>query len=211
MSLKEVFKLDTSPKKVRLALLFILAGILLRIVLAKYANIEPVLAIAMMAGLVLGGLWALIVPLAIMFLSDWAINAMHYGTTFTWQQLVGISLFTWTGMMFVGYIGTRMKPTFLFRMKGVAVFTGVAVILTILYDLWTLVGYKLIVPDMSIYVMFMAQVPFTIMHILSTLIFVPLFGTMYIYAQEYGLPWLISDNTELEKPEEDKQGDAAEG
>ena len=209
MNLKEVFKLDTSPKKVQLALLFIISGILLRIIMAKYANIEPVLAISMMAGLVLGGLWAFIVPLAIMALSDWAINAMFYGTSFTWQQLVGISLFTWTGMIFVGYMGTRMKPSFLFRMKGVAVFTGVAIVLTILYDLWTLIGYKMIAPDMNIEVVLMAQIPFTIMHILSTLIFVPLFGTMYIYTHEYGLPWLLSDDTELETPDEDKQGDAA--
>ncbi len=209
MKLKKVFKLDTSPRKVQQALLFIISGILLRIIMAKYANIEPVLAISMIAGLVLGGLWAFIVPLAIMALSDWAINAMHYGMTFSWQQLVGISLFTWTGMIFVGYMGTRMKPTFLYRMKGVAVFTGVAVVLTILYDLWTIIGYKMIVPDMNIEVVLMAQVPFTIIHILSTLIFVPLFGTMYIYAHEYGLPWLLSDDTELETPDEDKQGDAA--
>ncbi len=203
-SLKEMFRLDTSPKKVRLALLFILVGIVLRIVLAPYPNIEPVLALSMMAGLILGGLWALVVPLAIMVLSDWAINAMHYGTMFTWQQLVGISIFTWTGMIFVGYIGTRMKPTFLFRMKNVAVFTGVAVILTILYDLWTLVGYKLIVPEMSIWIILMAQIPFTIAHILSTLIFVPLFGTMYIYIHEYGLP--LTEKIEADVPEDETTG-----
>lgn len=196
-----MFRLDTSPRKVQLAMLFIIVGIVLRIILAPYPNIEPVLALSMMAGLILGGMWAFIVPLSIMVSSDWAINAMNYGSTFTWQQLIGISLFTWTGMLFVGYMGVRMKPTFLFRMKNVAVFTGVAVILTIMYDLWTLVGYKLIVPGIGIEVILASQITFTIYHILSTLIFVPLFGTMYIYIHEYGLP--LADKLEADAPDEE--------
>ena len=198
---KDAFRLDMSPRKVRLAMLFVLVGIVLRIILAPYPNIEPVLALAMMAGLILGGLWAFIVPFAIMALSDWAINAMHYGTTFTWQQLIGISLFTWSGMIFVGYMGTRMRPTFILRMKNVAVFTGVAVILTIMYDLWTLVGMKLLFPNSSIVTILMGQISYTIYHILSTLIFVPLFGTMYIYIHEYGLP--LTEKLEAEAPEEE--------
>ncbi len=209
MSWKDAFRLDTSPRKVQLAMLFIMVGTLLRIALAQYGNIEPVLAIAMMAGLVLGGFYAFLVPLSIMAISDWAINAMHYSSSFTWQHLLGISLFTWSGMMIAGYVATRMRPTFLYRMKGVAVFTGVAVMVTIAYDLWTLIGYKLIVPGISIETILMAQIPFTIMHILSTLIFVPLFGTMYIYIHEYGLP--LTDKLEADTPDENDQGDASRG
>ena len=182
-------------------MLFIMVGTLLRIALAQYGNIEPVLAIAMMAGLVLGGLWAFIVPLSIMAISDWAIDIMHYNSTFTWEQLLGISLFTWTGMMMAGYVATRMRPTLLYRMKGVAVFTGVAVMVTILYDLWTLVGLMIFVPYANIWYVLSAQIPFTIIHILSTLIFVPLFGTMYAYIHEYGLP--LTEKLEAEAPEDE--------
>ena len=125
MALKDAFKLDTSPKKVQLAMLFIMGGALLRIALAEYPNIEPVIALAMLAGIILGGLWAFIVPMGIMAISDWAINVLHYETTYGWGNLLGISLFTWSGMIAIGLISTRFRPIFLFKWKKFAVFTGV--------------------------------------------------------------------------------------
>jgi len=193
-------KLDI--KKLNLAMLFIALGVGLRIVLT-YPNIEPVLAISMMAGLLLGGAYAFIVPLAIMIISDYAIYALQYEGMFGWEIILGISFFTWTGMMFVGYVGTRMKPKLLFRMRGIGVFTGVAVILTILYDLWTVVGIILLIPWASPGHILVAQIPFTIYHILSTLIFVPLFGTGYVYMKEYGMPLLSDWKSKAEKPEDE--------
>ena len=197
MALKDAFKLDTSPRKVQLAMLFIMGGALLRIALAEYPNIEPVIALAMLAGIILGGLWAFIVPMGIMAISDWAINVLHYETTYGWENLLGISLFTWSGMIAIGLISTRFRPVFLFKWKKFAVFTGVAIVLTIIYDLWTLVGTYIFFPQ-SLKIILAGQVPFTIYHIMSTLIFVPLFGTIYIYAREFGMPVIEKTTSEAE-------------
>jgi hypothetical protein len=48
------------------------------------------------------------------------------------------------------------------------------------------------------------QVIFSVYHILSTLIFAPLFGTMYIYIHEYGLPNLLLRKRKTDVPEEEK-------
>ena len=202
MDLAKAFRLDTSPKKVQLAMLFIMGGALLRIALAKYPNIEPVIALSMLAGIILGGLWAFIVPLGIMVISDWAINVLYYETTYGWSNLLGISLFTWSGMIAIGLISTRFRPMFLFKWKKFAVFTGVGIVLTILFDLWTLVGMYIFFPQ-SVAVILYGQVSFTIYHIMSTLIFVPLFGTIYIYVREYGLPTIEKMRTETEEPEKE--------
>ena len=197
------FSLRLDPKKIHQAIFLIVLGITLRIALAGYANIEPVLGIALMAGLILGGVYAFIVPFSIMALSDMAINALHYEGAFGWKILFGISFFTWTGMMFVGYMGTRAKPKLLFTMKGVGVFTGIAVILTILYDMWTVVGIIILIPYASPSHIIVAQIPFSIYHILSTLIFVPLFGVGYYYICEFGLPNINDLKTPVEIPEDE--------
>jgi hypothetical protein len=197
-------KAYVDPKKANQAVLFIALGVALRVLLAEYPNIEPVLAISMMAGLIIGGAYAFIVPFSTMMISDYAIYALHYEGMFGWKVIMGISFFTWTGMMFVGYVGTRMKPRMLFRMRGVGVFTGVAVLVTVLYDLWTVIGTILLIPWASPWHIMVAQIPFTVYHILSTLIFVPLFGTGYLYLREYGMP-ILSDW----KSGRDRPGDEA--
>jgi hypothetical protein len=138
-----------------------------------------------------------------MMISDFAIYALRYEGMFGWKIILGISFFTWTGMMFIGYVGTRMKPRMLFRRKGIGVFTGVAVLATILYDLWTVIGTILLIPWASPGHILLAQIPFTIYHILSTLIFVPLFGTAYIYIKEYGMPILTDWKTGSKSPDDE--------
>jgi len=190
------------PRKLNTAILLVTLGVSVRIVLAGYPNIEPVLAIALMAGLLLGGAYAFIVPFLIMVLSDFAIYSLHYGNMFGLNVILGISFFTWSGMMFVGFVGTRMKPKLLFRMKGIGVFTGIAILVTILYDVWTVLGTILLIPWASPGHILVAQIPFTIYHVLSTLIFAPLFGTGYLYIREYGMPLLSDWKTAKEVPDD---------
>jgi len=190
-------------KKVEIAVIFIVFGVAVRVALAGYSNIEPVLALSLMAGLVLGGWYALIVPLFMMVFSDWAIYALGAGDVFGWNIIIGISFFTWTGMMMAGVAGRTVKPKFLFRLKGVGVFTGAALIMTVIFDLWTMVGYMFVM-DRPLYVVLAGQVTFSIYHILSTLIFAPLFGTMYIYIHEYGIPNILLRRSGTDVPDEDK-------
>lgn len=191
------------PKKVNQAIILIVLGVSLRLALAGYANIEPVLAIAIISGLVLGGIFAFFIPLTIMILSDAAIYAFDLEGAFGWKIIIGISFFTWTGMMFAGYVGTKMKPKLLFTIRGIGVFTGMAIIVTIIYDLWTVIGTILLIPWASVEKILYAQIPFSIYHILSTLIFAPLFGTGYYYLAEYGLPALSDLKRKIEAPDKD--------
>ena len=203
---KKNMRIKFDAGKINQAITLIVLGVSLRIALAGYANIEPVLAIAIIAGLALGGTYALFVPLTIMVLSDVAIYAFHLEGAFGWKIILGISFFTWTGMMFAGYVGTRTKPKLLFSFRGIGVFTGMAIVVTIIYDLWTVVGTILLIPWASVEKILYAQIPFSIYHILSTLIFAPLFGAGHHYLVEYGMPYLSGLKRDVKEPDKDNSG-----
>jgi hypothetical protein len=77
--------------------------------------------------------------------------------------------------------------------KGVAVIVGVGLIATLIYDIWTMMGYWLFLTPRTVGWLgrvFIMQVPFSIYHLMSSLIFVPLFGTIFMYIHEHGIPHL---------------------
>lgn len=193
-------------RKIEIAVILIVLGISIRVALASYSNIEPILALSMMAGLILGGWYALFVPLLMMVLSDWVIYALDYGDVFGWNVIIGITFFTWTGMMIAGFAGRLVKPKFLFRLKGVGVFTGAALIMTIIFDLWTIPGYMLVFRE-PLWQVLGGQVMFSVYHILSTLIFAPLFGTIYIYIHEYGIHNIDPFKRKTDVPDEKNKRD----
>ncbi|MGI0148251.1 MAG: hypothetical protein ACREDF_01790, partial [Thermoplasmata archaeon] len=93
------------------------------------------------------------------------------------------------GYLFVGLAGRRLKPRVVVRVKSVALLTTISVPITIAYDLWTALGewYYLARPfGVGLPTMLEAQVPFTLYHLLSSLIFVPLFGTAFLFLQSSG-------------------------
>ena len=171
------------------AIVIICLGIVLRLALINYSNIEPVLPLAIIAGYVLGRWYALFVPLIMMILSDWLVYVFKYGTGYGLDFIIALSFFTWSGMMLAGFIGQRVRPRMVLRMGNLAVFTGIGIVTVLIYDAWTMIGWKLL-GAVSWETVLIGQVSFTIYHILSTLIFVPLFGTGYIYLRDYGLPIL---------------------
>jgi hypothetical protein len=195
-------QIKMNKKKIETALIIILLGITLRLALLDYPNIEPILPLALLAGIILGGWYALWVPLAMMVLSDLAIYALGTGNLLGWNFILGITFFTWSGMMLAGYVGKALKPRMLLRMKNMAVFTGVGIVMVLIYDAWTMIGWML-VSGSSFELVLGGQVSFTIYHILSTLIFVPLFGTGYVYIKEYGMPILSDWKSKAESPEDE--------
>ena len=189
-------------KKLEIATIIISIGIALRIALLDYPNIEPVLPLALLAGYILGRWYALIVPLVMMLLSDWIVYVLKYGELYSLEFIIGLTFFTWSGMALAGYIGQQVKPRMILRMGNLAVFTGIGLVTVLVYDVWTMTGWWLI--GVSSWETILAgQVMFTIYHILSTLIFVPLFGTGYLYIKEYGIPDLKGWKKEVETPDEE--------
>ncbi len=189
-------------KKMEKALLLIFLGVGLRVALTDYPNIEPILPLALLAGFILGGWYALWVPLAMMVSSDVIIYALGTGSLLGWNFIIGVTFFTWSGMMLAGYVGRALKPRMLLRMRNMAVFTGVGIVMVLIYDAWTMIGWWL-VSGSSLELVLAGQVSFTIYHILSTLIFVPLFGTGYVYIKEYGMPILTDWKSDSKSPDDE--------
>ncbi len=186
-------------RKMEKALLLIFLGVSLRIALYNYPNIEPILPLALLAGFILGGWYSLWVPLVMMALSDIAFYGLGLSSFLGWKFILGVTFFTWSGMMMAGFMGKALRPRMLMRMKNMAVFTGVGIVMVLIFDAWTMIGWWLI-SGRSFELVLGGQVTFTIYHILSTLIFVPLFGTGYIYIKEYGMPILTDWKTDSKNP-----------
>ena len=195
--------------KLSVAVMLIVIGICGRILLVQYANIETVLAIALLSGVILGGYYCIVVPLAVMLVSDWWIYTYtdHVASFGIWA-IIGLTFFTWTGYIMIGIIGRYIKPRIAYTVKGVAVITGTGLIVTLIYDFWTAIGYWIFLTPTTtswlIQVLIM-QAPFTVYHLMSSLIFVPLFGTIFIYVHEHGIPFIRSVSTPSEDSGEASQ------
>ncbi len=77
--------------------MLILAGVAGRFVLIEYVhipNFEIVTALSLIAGIYLGGIYAVIVPLSIIFFSDLVIGN-SYVFVFTWSAFAFIGIFGW--------------------------------------------------------------------------------------------------------------------
>ena len=172
-----------------LGVFLILVAVIGTVVLRDYANIETVFVAALLAGSLLSRWWTVLVPLSALLILqplEWGMNRSYAP-----EAMAGISFFVVTGFMFVGLIGSRLRPKVLFRVKSVALLTTISVPLTVAYDLWTAFGewYFLVRPlGVSFVTVLEAQVLFTLYHLLSSLIFVPLFGTTFLFLQAYGWP-----------------------
>lgn len=203
MKLSHPFKM-TREKNV-LAAAFILVGIVGRLLLIDAPNIETVMAMAILAGYFLGGAYMILVPLVIMAFSDLLIYGNIYSGQYSLQAILGLTAFTWSGFVFVALLGRMARPKVLKVVKGVAIVTAVSIPGTIAYDLWTTLGgwYFIYQPLMgwTLADAFVNLLPFMLLHLISSLIFVPLFGTLFGLINEHG--WsLIAPRRAPSDPEE---------
>jgi hypothetical protein len=172
-----------------LGIFLILVAVLGTYVMRAFANIETVFVATLLAGSLLGRWWTVLVPLAALAV----LQPLEWGTTyrgFAFEAMTGITFFVVSGYVFVGLLGRRVRPRILFRVKSVALLTTISVPITIAFDLWTATGewYFLTRPWTPLATMLEAQVPFTLYHLLGSLIFVPLFGTAFLFLQAHGWP-----------------------
>jgi hypothetical protein len=191
-------KLTRDPRmktidRMAFALALILVGVVGRILLIKYANFETVLVVSLLAGALLGRVYALVVPIVTMAISDSLIYLLGFGYQFGIVAILGISLFTWTGFLFVGLMGTRLKGKVITVTKSIALITGTGLIATLIYDIWTTLGYwYFLMPHTleSLAHTYAVLAPFTVYHLMSSLMFIPLIGTIFTYVHENGIPQL---------------------
>src|SRR3989441_2916547 len=172
-----------------LGVFLIIVAVVGTFLMHSYANIETVFAASLLAGSLLGRWWTILVPLtalAVLQPLEWSTTYAGYGL----NAMTGITFFVVSGYVFVGFLGRRIRPKVLFRVRSVALLTTISVPITIGYDLWTAFGewYFLTRSLVPLATMLEAQVPFTLYHLLSSLIFVPLFGTAFLFLHAYGWP-----------------------
>jgi hypothetical protein len=180
-------ELRLGNKKFRAALLLILIGIVGRLLLLNLANIETVLVASLLAGTYLGGIYVVIVPISIMLSTDAIIYVARYPGFYPIGDVAMLAVFVYSGFVMISLIGSATRRRHLaFRLRSIAVLTSISIPLTIFYDVWTATGMWLTITgkppiSQSIWQTFGMQVPFTLLHILSSLIFVPIFGTIFLY------------------------------
>ncbi|HEY4705360.1 MAG TPA: DUF6580 family putative transport protein [Thermoplasmata archaeon] len=180
-----------------LAFLLVLFGIGGRLLLLRVANVETVLAASMLAGAFLGWRYALFVTVAVMGVSDAVIYALGYGGELGLFSILGITAFTWSGMTFAGLIGAwGGRRRVLFTTRSIAILTTISIPATILFDVWTAFGDWVFiagprgVPLGTVYYM---QIPFTLIHLASSIVFVPLFGSIF--------SWIVPAPSHVPLPE----------
>jgi len=185
---KEVLTRGLGDRKtIGLGTALVAIGGLGKLALPGFANIETVLVASIVAGSVLGRWWTVIVPLGAILLQQLVAWGSLYPDN-AFEVMAGITFFVATGYLFVGVAGRKLKPRMVARVGSVALLTTLSVPLTVAYDLWTDVGewYFIARPvGVDFWTVLQLQVPFTAYHILSSLIFVPLFGSVFLWAQAY--------------------------
>ena len=97
MRIKKLEMENSNAKfKIMAAAVLVVIGVAGRFVLVSYAgipNFEIITALALVSGIYLGGVYAVAVPLSILFFSDLAIGNNY------------IFIFTWTAFAFIGSFG----------------------------------------------------------------------------------------------------------
>jgi len=160
-----------------------------------FANFETVFVASLLAGSLLGRWWTVLVPVSALVVLqglEWSTGYSGYAV----EAMAAISFFVISGFVFVAFMGRRIRPKVLFRVKSVALLTTISVPLTLAYDLWTALGewYFVTRPfGVDLAKVLYLQVPFTLYHLLSSLIFVPLFGSMFLFLRAYGWPAKTED------------------
>jgi len=177
----------------QMALLLIAFGALGRLLLWDLPNVETILVVALLAGMLLGGIYVVIVPVAAMVLTDVLTYLLGWSGAYSPIQVFGLGLFVYSGFVAAAAMGAGFRPKVLFRTRAIAVMTSLSIPATLLFDLWTAFGDWFLISrhppfGWSFLHVLELQVPFTLVHIASSLLFVPLFGSMFTYLHVNGWP-----------------------
>jgi len=178
-------------RQIRLFSILVAAAVVGKLLLANVANIEPILAVSLIGGMVLRRAYVLLVPIVALCLHEVLVTMLFY-PGYGAVRILALSVFLVTGWLLVSLAGTRVRSRVLFRTKTIAIATAVSVPLTVAWDVWTAFGNWLTISryppyNWSLPVVLEMQVPFTLVHVISSLLFVPLIGFGMGYYVEHVL------------------------
>ncbi len=166
-----------NQRKIIFTVLIIIFGVIFRIFLNQkigIPNFEAVTALSLLSGSFLGGIYSVIVPLAIIFLSD-----LYFGNT-------TIYFFTWSTFILIGLFGNLIKRNSKYYLLKI---TGLGIFSVLFFYLWTNFGWWLIfkmypLTFQGLIECYLAGLPFLKNQLLSSLIFVPCFVPIFSYAEK---------------------------
>lgn len=155
--------------KIITALCLVVLGIAFRTIWHPGDNIEFVTTTALLAGAYLGWKWSIAVPLTIMVITDLIIGNTN------------IFVFTWSGYLFISYLGYLSHLSDLKKEKKILKATGVGIIASLWFYLWTNFGVWLL-DSWGMYPKTLAGLvdayfyglPFLKLNLIGNLFFVPL-------------------------------------
>ncbi len=139
--------------------------------LQPFPNFEIIMVLTFLAALLLKPVYAIAVPLLSMIFSDLLIgNSIYFG-----NPMYKIVLFTYSGFALICLLSLFKGEKYLkglgeIKLKSIGIAAGIGVGFTLLYDVWTNLGWwYLIYPHniSSLAVVFSAGLPFMIYHMLS--------------------------------------------
>lgn len=164
----------TTKKKIGLAISIIVFGVFFRIFLVKMVgipNFEAITALSLVSGSFLGGVFAPIIPLTIVFLSD-----IYFGN-------ILVYLFTWTAFILIGIFGVFFKKNSKYYFLKI---TGGGILSVFFFYLWTNFGWWLTtemyeMTTQGLIKCYIAGLPFLKNQLLSALIFTPTFGLIFTF------------------------------
>lgn len=163
-----------NKKKILSAISIIIFGVAFRIFLVEVIdipNFEAVTAISLLVGSFLGGFFAPLIPLLIIFLSD-----LYFGN-------VSVYFFTWSAFILIGVFGIFFKRNSKYYFLKIS---GGGILSVLFFYLWTNFGWWL---TFGMYPMnfqglitsFVAGLPFLRNQLASVLIFTPAFSLIFSF------------------------------
>ena len=183
-----------NKKKIFIAIFIIAFGVIFRIFLNEkigIPNFESVTALSLVSGSFLGGIFAPLIPLLTIFISDiYFTNSSVY-------------LFTWSAFILIGILGILIKKNTKHYFSKI---TGLGILSVLFFYIWTNFGWWL---TSGMYTLtlrgliesYIAALPFLRNQLFSSLIFVPAFRLVFflIFDRAFLLKNLTKQKKETEQ------------
>jgi len=181
----------TKKKKLIYSFVLIVFGVVTRLLLKDLPNVETITVMALLAGSMLGGFYAVVVALGAMAIGDMIIGNDS------------ILMFTWTAYAVIGLFGfilyKRRKNNFKYVLK----MTGLGMLASLFFYFFTNFGVWLLWPQMyshtweGLIQCYVMALPFLKYNFLGNLLIVPVVTSVVVYSRE----WLKykADNKEMIK------------
>lgn len=168
-----------NKKKILIAAGLVVFGATTRLLLTDLPNVETVTVAALLAGSLLGGVYAIVVALSIIALTD-----MYIGND-------SILLFTWSAFALIGLSGIVLKKVKKTNFKYVGATTGLGVIAAVFFYLYTNFGVWLLWPSMYAHTWqglvqcYIMGLPFLKYNLLGNLVIIPVVTSAVVYVPQW--------------------------